>query len=334
MAGRAPDAWEHGAGFDAGWIRPLATPWIGTGLEIRKTGDRWALATTQTQSTMEGRDLVRVATLDEYQKNPKFAQADADENPLSLYPEVKYEGNAWGMAIDLNACTGCGACVVACQAENNIAVVGKREVMIGREMHWIRIDRYYEGDMDDPQDLSRAGAVHALRRCAVRSRLPGGRHGAQPGRPERNGLQPLRGHALLLEQLPVQSAPIQLFALFGLGYAQPVRNAQSQRERAQPRRDGKMFVLRAANQRGENRSGKDRIVPCEDGEIVTACQQSCPSEAIVFGNINDPKSKVSQLKAQEPELQIAGRTEHAAQDHVSGASCAIRIRRSKRRQAV
>ncbi len=114
-----------GAGFDAGWIRPLETPWIGTGLEVRRTGERWALATTQTQSTMEGREPVRAATLAEYQKNPTFAQADAEENPLSLYPEVKYEGNAWGMAVDLNACTGCGGCVVACQAENNISVVGK-----------------------------------------------------------------------------------------------------------------------------------------------------------------------------------------------------------------
>ena len=139
-----------GAGFDAGWIRTYAAPWIGTGLEIRRTGAKWPLAATQTHSTMEGREPIRVATLDEYAKNPKFAQADAEENPLSLYPEVKYDGNAWGMAIDLNSCTGCGACVVACQAENNIAVVGKTEVMIGREMHWIRIDRYYEGDTDGP----------------------------------------------------------------------------------------------------------------------------------------------------------------------------------------
>src|SRR5579872_865287 len=139
-----------GTGFDAGWIRPLATPWIGAGLEVRKTGHRWPLASVQTQSTMENREPIRIATLDDYRKDPQFAQAGAEENPLSLYPPVKYEGNAWGMAIDLNACTGCGGCVVACQAENNIAVVGKEEVMIGRHMHWIRIDRYYEGGVDDP----------------------------------------------------------------------------------------------------------------------------------------------------------------------------------------
>src|ERR1700722_176897 len=77
-------------GFDAGWIRPLSTPWIGNGLEVRKTGDAWALASTQTQSTMEGREPIRIATLDEYQKDPKFAEADAVENTLSLYPPYKY----------------------------------------------------------------------------------------------------------------------------------------------------------------------------------------------------------------------------------------------------
>ncbi len=241
-----------GTGFDAGWIRPLATPWIGTGLEVRKTGERWALATTQTQSTMEGREPLRVATLDEYQKNPKFAQAEAQENPLSLYPEFKYEGNAWGMAVDLNACNGCGACVVACQAENNIAVVGKREVMIGRHMHWIRIDRYYEGEMDEPGIYHQPVHVHALRRRALRGGLPGGRHRAQSGRPERNGLQPLRGHPLLLQQLPLQGAALQFSSVFGLGHAQPVWNAQSQRDRAQPRRDGKVLLLRAAHQCRKN----------------------------------------------------------------------------------
>ena len=188
-----------GTGFDAGWIRPLATPWIGTGLEVRAVGKKWPLAATQTHSSMEGRDLVRVATLEEYQKNPKFAQADVQKNPLSLYPDFKYEGNSWGMAVDLNACNGCGACVVACQAENNISVVGKTEVMNGREMHWIRIDRYFEGDVDEPKTYHEPVLCMHCEERALRAGLPGGGDGAQPGRPERDGLQPLRGHALLLE---------------------------------------------------------------------------------------------------------------------------------------
>jgi molybdopterin-containing oxidoreductase family iron-sulfur binding subunit len=142
-----------GIGFNAYTIRTSDAPWGGPGLRMRRTGEKYPLASTQHHYSMEGRNLVRVATAEEYGRDPnKVREMGHDPRPdLSLYPPRKSEGYAWGMAIDLNACIGCNACVVACQAENNIPIVGKEEVARGREMHWIRIDRYYKGGLDQPE---------------------------------------------------------------------------------------------------------------------------------------------------------------------------------------
>ena len=157
------------------------------------------------------RDLVRIGTLDEFNKNPKFAQDEAEPEPpkeLSLYPGFKYKGYAWGMAIDLNKCVGCGACVVACQAENNIPVVGKEEVIARARDALDSRGHLFPRRRGRAGNLFRAGAVHALRKRAVRRGLPGGGDGAQSRGIERNDLQPLRGDAVLLEQLSLQSAAI------------------------------------------------------------------------------------------------------------------------------
>jgi Fe-S-cluster-containing dehydrogenase component len=284
-----------GVGFDAGWIRPYTTPWIGTGLEIRKTGAKWALAATQTHNSMEGRDLVRVATLDEYRKNPLFAQAYAEKNPLSLYPEVKYEGYSWGMAIDLNACTGCGACVVACQAENNIAVVGKTEVMIGREMHWIRIDRYFEGDLDDPRTYHEPViCMHCEDApCEVVCPVAATVHSAE-------GLNEMVYNRCVGTRYCSNNCPYKVRrfnfrlysdwetpSLFGMRNPNVTVRSRGVMEKCS-------YCVQRINAVKIEAEKQDRTV--RDGEIVTACQQSCPSEAIVFGNINDPESAVSKMK--------------------------------------
>ncbi len=157
-----------GTGFNAYAIRTSAAVWQGTGLELRKTGAAHALACTQFHHSMEGRELVRAATLEEYRREPHFAagKEHGSESAGSLYAPHPYEGYAWGMTIDTNACIGCNACVVACQAENNIPVVGKTEVTHGREMHWIRIDRYYKGG---PSTVPRP-SINQCRACSARTR--------------------------------------------------------------------------------------------------------------------------------------------------------------------
>jgi molybdopterin-containing oxidoreductase family iron-sulfur binding subunit len=285
-----------GAGFDAGWIRPYATPWIGAGLEIRKTGRRWALAATQNHGTMEGRDLVRVATLEEYRNNPRFAQADVEKNRISLYPAVKYDSYAWGMALDLNACTGCGACVAACQAENNIAVVGKKQIMIGRHMHWIRIDRYFEGDMNDPNTYHEPVPCMQCENAPCEPVCP---VGATVHSPE--GLNDMVynrcvGTRYCSNNCPYKVRRFNFFlfsdwvtpSLFGMRNPNVTVRSRGVMEKC-------TYCVQRINAVKIEAEKQDRSI--RDGEIVTACQQACPSEAIVFGDINDPNSRVSKIKA-------------------------------------
>jgi len=292
-----------GMGFDAGWIRPYAAPWIGAGLEVRRTGAKWPLAATQTHNSMEGREPIRVATLDEYAKDPTFAQAEVQKNPLSLYPDVKYDGNAWGMAIDLNSCTGCGGCVAACQAENNIAVVGKTEVMIGREMHWIRIDRYFEGDADGPNTYHQPlMCVHCEDApCELVCPVAATVHSPE-------GLNEMIYNRCVGTRYCSNNCPYKVRrfnfrlysdwetpSLFGMRNPNVSVRSRGVMEKCS-------YCVQRINAVKIEAEKQER--PVQDGEIVTACQQSCPSEAIVFGNINDPKSKVSILKAKNRDYKL------------------------------
>ena len=142
-------------GFNAYLLRTSTEPAGGYGVEIQKVSGHHPFATTQHTQTMEGSAPLRVTTLEEYKKNPQFVEVTEEDKPipptLTLYPDYRYQGYKWGMTIDLNACVGCSSCVTACQSENNIAVVGKVEVARGRHMHWIRVDRYFKGNWDNPE---------------------------------------------------------------------------------------------------------------------------------------------------------------------------------------
>jgi ferredoxin len=159
--------------------------------------------------------LVR-GILEEYHKDPGFAADRIHQMPvphLWEQPNFRQQTNAWGMSIDLNKCIGCNACMVACQSENNVPVVGKEQVSRNREMHWIRVDRYFSGEPGRSAGGPSADDLPALRTGAVRAGLPGGRDGPQLRGAERHGLQPLHRDAVLRQQLPVQGAAVQLLRL-------------------------------------------------------------------------------------------------------------------------
>ena len=175
-------------------------PAIGSGATISKTGATYKLASLQGYQALEGRNIVRAATLATYKENPNFAhRKQCRAAPRRhAYPNYQYNEYAWGMEIDLNSCVGCNACIIACQAENNIPVVGKEQTHPRAQDALAAGGRLLRGRPGEPADVLRAAAVHAVRRRTVRTGLPGRRDGAQQRRPERHGLQPLRRHALLL----------------------------------------------------------------------------------------------------------------------------------------
>jgi len=296
----------NGVGFDAYPLRTAAAPWMMTGVRLRPTGERYPLASAQTHWSLEGRDHVRQATLAEYAADPGVVHAHAHhgEGPLaSLYPEVKYEGYAWGMAIDLTSCNGCNACVVACQAENNIPLVGKTGVSQGREMHWLRIDRYYEGDPDSAelQTLHQPMLCQHCEKapCEVVCPVAATTHSAE-------GLNEMTYNRCIGTRYCSNNCPYKVRRFNFLQYGDedtPVlkllRNPEvTVRTRGVMEKCTycvqRISAARIATRIESVESGQERRI--EDGEVVTACQAACPAQAIAFGDINDTKSVVARWK--------------------------------------
>jgi molybdopterin-containing oxidoreductase family iron-sulfur binding subunit len=287
-----------GAGFSAYALRTSGTLWTAHGLDIRKTGDRYPLVSTQHHFSMENRNLVRVATVAQFQNDPHFAR-EMEEQPahdFTLYPNYAYRGYAWGMAIDLNACIGCGACVVACQAENNIPVVGKDEVSRGREMHWIRIDRYYEGDPDDPAIYHEPVPCMHCEDAPCELVCP---VGATVHSDE--GLNQMVYNRCVGTRYCSNNCPykVRRFNFFQFAdWKTPSLKAQRNPDvtvRSRGVMEKCTYCVQRINEAKIQAEEETRQV--RDGEIVTACQAVCPARAIVFGNINDPASQVAKLKS-------------------------------------
>jgi len=283
-------------------IRTAQAPWFGAGATIVRTGETHVLASTQTHFAMEGRNPVRVVDAAAYQADPSIVAHMAHmevPDSLTLYPPFEYKGNKWGMAIDLNACNGCGVCVAACVAENNIPVVGKEQVKRSREMHWIRVDTYFEGDPASP-----SGTYHQPLPCQQCENAP-----CEVVCPvaatvhSDEGLNDMVYNRCVGTRYCSNNCPYKVrrfnFMLYA-DFTTPELKAQRNPDvtiRSRGVMEKCTYCVQRINHARVDAKTADR--PLQDGDVVTACQQACPADAIVFGDLNNPESKVSQMVAQE-----------------------------------
>jgi len=304
-------------GFDAYQIRASFAPWFATGVRVEKAPEKYELATTQLHFNMEDpnfskvpRDIVRSETFEEFRKGEKHEE---HEHP-SIYPGFDYKDQAvnapnyaWGMAIDLNNCVGCNACTIACQSENNIPIVGKEQVARSREMHWIRVDTYFKGmDPAKPEGTSfmPVPCMHCENApcepvCPVHATV----HSAE-------GLNDMVYNRCVGTKYCSNNCPYKvrrfnffLYQDWETPTYQLMRNPD-----VSVRSRGVMEKCTYCVQRIQSAKIQSEIEGrrVHDGEIVTACQAVCPTEAIVFGDVNDPNSRVSKIKASERDYSLLG----------------------------
>jgi molybdopterin-containing oxidoreductase family iron-sulfur binding subunit len=281
-------------------LRPKDNSYFASGVKITKTGKTHKLASTQDHGAMEGRPIVREATLDEYRRNPEFAREMVEHPPLAgIYPEHDYSrGYQWGMSIDLNACIGCNACTIACQSENNIPVVGKDRVLEGREMHWIRIDRYFTGETDNPEMVFMPVACQHCENAPCEQVCP-----VAATSHDSEGLNVMTYNRCIGTRYCSNNCPykVRRFNFFNYTKDTPEIVRMAMNPDVTVRFRGVMEKCTFCTQRISRAKikAKQERRDVRDGEITTACQQACPANAIVFGNINDPKSEVAKSRNQK-----------------------------------
>lgn len=307
------------AGFDGYALRRVDALLIGRGAELAKTGDTYALACVQAHHSMEGRGMVRAVTKEEFVKDPTAAHHGFHEPPktLTLNPDCPYTGYKWGMAIDVNVCTGCNACVVGCQAENNIAIVGKEQVLRGREMHWLRVDSYYRGEPENPETFFQPVPCQQCENapCEVVCPVNATVHSHE-------GLNDMVYNRCVGTRYCSNNCPykVRRFNYFLYQDWETPSLKLGRNPDVTVRARGVMekctYCVQRINEAKIASEKENRKVA--DGEIKTACEAVCPSEAIVFGDLNDPNSRVSKLQAEHrnysmlAELNTRPRTTYLA----------------------
>jgi len=306
-------------GFNAYELRTSANPYIASGVKITKTGEIYQLASTQGMQSMdtpdgEHRPIVREATLEEYKKHPDFANEEegSPAKDVTLYPNYDYEKHEyeWGMAIDLNKCVGCNNCMLACQSENNIAVVGKEQTLLGRHMHWIRVDVYYQGDRDNPKAFMQPVPCMQCENAPCEVVCPVGATNHTP-----EGLNDMVYNRCVGTRYCQNNCPykVRRFNFLLFQDWDTVQYKMMRNPDVSVRSRGVMEKCTYCIQRINERRIDTETATVRDGretkigkELQTACQQSCPADAIVFGNINDPDSAVSKRKAQSRNYSLLG----------------------------
>jgi molybdopterin-containing oxidoreductase family iron-sulfur binding subunit len=326
--GRQTGRVAGGAGFNAYLIRTSDAPFYAVG-SMKKVEGKWGLAVTKSHfqdhrpklfggqgsgnnsleadEAINERGIIRYATLEEYKADPGFAN-ESETHPTTdksntLFPNWEYKENAWGMSIDMNSCTGCNACIVGCYAENNIPVVGKQQVRIGRNMQWLRIDTYFEGDLAAPRAHFQPMACQHCENAPCEQVCP---VGATVHTPE--GLNAMVYNRCVGTRYCSNNCPYKvrrfnflLYSDFETESLKLMRNPDVTVRSRGVMEKCSYCVQRISTAKIEA-DKENRAI--RDGEIVTACQQACPARAISFGNINDKQSSVAKLQADERSYQV------------------------------